>query len=72
MSIDSHGSLWLPTSQDAYEEGEGGEHPENTNDKRKALDSFLQSCGLSQVKNQQRINLKEASDRTKSDYISSV
>lgn len=72
MSIDSHGSLWLPTSQDAYEEGEGGEHPENTNDKRKALDTFLQSCGLGQVKNQQRINWKEASDRTKSDYISSV
>lgn len=72
MSIDSHGSLWLPTSQDAYEEGEGGEHPENTNDKRKALDTFLQSCGLSQVKNQQRINWKEASDRTKRDYISSV
>lgn len=65
MSIDSHGSLWLPTSQDAYEEGEGGEHPENTNDKRKALDTFLQSCGLSQVKYQQRINWKEASDRTK-------
>lgn len=72
MSIDSQDNFLLPTSQDAYEEEEGGEHPENTNDKRKALDTFLQSCDLSQVKNQQRINWKEASDRTKSDYISSV
>lgn len=45
-----------------HEEGEGGEHPENTNDKRKALDTFLQSCDLSQVKYQQRINWKEAFD----------
>lgn len=30
-----------------HEEGEGGEHPENTNDKRKALDTFLQSSKIS-------------------------
>lgn len=67
MSIDSQDNflLHVPTSQDAYEEGEGGEHQENTNDKRKALDTFLLSCGLSQVKYQQRINWKEAFDRSK-------
>lgn len=30
-----------------HEEGEGGEHPENTNDKRKTLDTFLQSSKIS-------------------------
>ncbi|XP_061188663.1 uncharacterized protein LOC133196824 [Saccostrea echinata] len=44
----------------------------NVNNKRKALDTFLKSCGLSPVKKQLRADWNEASDRTKSDYISSA
>ncbi|XP_062568266.1 uncharacterized protein LOC134230450, partial [Saccostrea cucullata] len=72
VSINSQGSLWLPSSQDTYEEEEGGDHLENMNNKRKALDTFLQSCGLSPVKKQLGTDWNEASDRTKSDYISSA
>lgn len=36
--------------------------------KRKALDNFLQSCGLSPVKKQLKINWNPSSERTQYDY----
>ncbi|XP_076103489.1 uncharacterized protein LOC143072452 isoform X2 [Mytilus galloprovincialis] len=52
-NADSQGSLWLPNSQDT----DTSEHMDNSDIphydisvKHKALDNFLQSCGLSPVK----------------------
>lgn len=40
----------------------------NNSMKRKALDNFLQSCGLSPVKKQLKINWNLSSERTQYDY----
>lgn len=70
-NADSQGSLWLPNSQDTdtSEHMDNPDIPHHDNSmKRKALDNFLQSCGLSPVKKQLKINWNLSSERTQYDY----
>lgn len=70
-NADSQGSLLLPNSQDTdtSEQMDNPDIPHHDNSmKRKALDNFLQSCGLSPVKKQLKINLNLSSERTQYDY----
>ncbi|XP_013404412.1 uncharacterized protein LOC106169495 [Lingula anatina] len=52
----SQGSEWLPNSQEAE-------------DKRLALDNFLEMCGVSPIKKTLQVSWELSSDRTKADYI---
>lgn len=70
-NADSQGSLLLPNSQDTdtSEQMDNPDIPHHDNSmKRKALDNFLQSCGLSPVKKQLKINWNLSSERTQYDY----
>ncbi|CAC5355562.1 unnamed protein product [Mytilus coruscus] len=55
---DSQGSIWTPSSSQDL-----------TSKKRKALENFLEVCGLSPVKKYLSCTWSEASDRTKTDYV---
>ncbi|CAG2238121.1 unnamed protein product [Mytilus edulis] len=70
-NADSQGSLWLQNSQDT----DTSDHMDysdiphhDMSVKHKALDNFLQSCGLSHVKKQLKINWNLSSERTQYDY----
>ncbi|CAC5385411.1 unnamed protein product [Mytilus coruscus] len=67
----SYVKCWLPNSQDT----DTSEHMDNSDIpqydisvKRKALDNFLQTCGLSPMKKQLKINWNQSSERTQYDY----
>ena len=74
-NADSQGSLWLLNSQDT----DTSDHMEysdiphhDMSVKHKALDNFLQSCGLSPVKKQLKINWNQSSEHTQYDYTMKI
>ncbi|XP_078338287.1 uncharacterized protein LOC111121882 isoform X2 [Crassostrea virginica] len=67
----SQGSLWMPNSQNSYTSTDTActDNTDFISEKRKYLDSFLASCGLSPVKKQMRGDWTTSSDRTRNDYL---
>ncbi|VDI07677.1 Hypothetical predicted protein [Mytilus galloprovincialis] len=75
LNADSQGSLWLLNSQytDTSEHIDNSDIPHyDISVKRKALDNFLQSCGLSPVKKQLKINWNQSSEHTQYDYTMKI
>ena len=61
----------MPNSQNSYTSTDTActDSTDFISEKRKYLDSFLASCGLSPVKKQMRGDRTTSSDRTRNDYL---